>query len=253
MRKKRRLTILFIIVSVSIFYAQVPVTRNQSGGAGKIFCMHLEIDTVAPKDFSGNGLNGAVTGAVFNATGAFTGCYYFDGGANDYIQVGDNALLSPTSGFTIGCWYRTTGSTNFGAMVSKYGTGNREWYLFNYQSSDLAGLYVYDESANAFIARRVTSAGLTDGIWHYVVATWNGGTSATDIEIYIDGVNRSNNTDTTGTFVGLEDKAAPMLIGTLDKTATWTGEEYICDVFIDDDVYTAAEVKQHYYRGFSFD
>jgi len=49
---------------------------------------------------------------------------------------------------------------------------------------------------------RTTPASLAGG-WHFVAATWNGGTQSSSVQIYLDGVQVDNSNNQSGTFTNV--------------------------------------------------
>ena len=113
----------------------------------------------------------------------------FTASNTDYIDVGTSSTLSfaGTDPFSICVWvkYDTTATrTIIGRGTA--GGADYEWRLFTDGSSYLT-FACYTPNASAFIGRSYDVA-VTTGKWYHVSATYDGGTSSSGFEIYLDGV-----------------------------------------------------------------
>lgn len=213
----------------------------------ELHCAENSSVTVA-SDHSGssNDFNGNTTTDVINTTGV--GGYGFDLDAYDgtYFTRADDADFDTSTGvaFTWGFWFKHAAiSTAADYIINKSdGTGNTETGYAIYMDSDgdLA-LYVSDDGGATSDICVTTSKNYDDAAWHLAVLTCN----ATDLAIYVDGmavttISRTNSADAT-----LENSAA-INIGAL-KSATNIWEGSLDSIFfINGDVPTAIEVREHY-------
>lgn len=157
-------------------------------------------------DFSGNGNDGIVNGAVWNSTGGKSGDGAFEFGSGDNIKTADSDALSPSSFgqyFTISFWirfdetvfaiegldkdytnYLEKGSSDEGYEWSfrKYNSSNLNgrndrisFYTFNPRGGLGAGSYFQDD--------------IKKGEWVYITGVING----THTKIYKNGVLRGVN------------------------------------------------------------
>lgn len=127
----------------------------------------------------------------------------FDG-SNDYIAVANesNFDFERTDTFSIAAWIKCTASGvyhNIFVKANDFSTGNYAGYWFRVDTNNHVDMQLYDvnTSATDYIGRCTTDT-VTDGNWHFVVATYSGNSSATGIKVYIDGVQK----DTTNTGGG---------------------------------------------------
>jgi len=111
----------------------------------------------------------------------------FDG--TELVTMGDVNGFEYTSPFSLSIWFKTTDVTAY--VMSKSGG-----------SPDYKGYFIYlDGDGNLMWALRgytvssemrvlTTKGGYNDGLWHHIVATWDGNASpgAAGATIYIDGV-----------------------------------------------------------------
>jgi len=133
-------------------------------------------------DFSGNGNNGTVTGAVWNSSGGIlgTGAFEFDG-SGDLIDMGAGEFAEGLSSFSVSTWAKTK-SGNTAYIVGK--DGSTDTFRMWRQSND----DVYFQVANS----TTDSGGIyvdgwsQDGLesWHHVVGVYNG----TNVLVYVNGV-----------------------------------------------------------------
>lgn len=114
-------------------------------------------------------------------------------------------LVNATSRTIISKWDETTG-----AEV-------REWALQLDGSGRLEGV-VYDETTDTQIARRYSVA-LTLNTWYHIVMTYAGGTAATDIKLYLDGVQVDDVTSQAGPITDMRDTASLVRLGMVRGTA----------------------------------
>jgi hypothetical protein len=146
-------------------------------------------------DLSSNRHTGTlVNGATYSSSN--NGSFVFDG-TNDYLNtvtatsLGINSASTP---FTIGVWFKTTGTL--------------EYYLFDNYNGDIyknislridnGKFEVYMAAASGMIDSVQFGSDYNDGNWHNFTLTWNGSNT---INAYADGINiGSNTTAITGSF-----------------------------------------------------
>jgi len=168
------------------------------------------------KDSSGN-VNTS-TGSTANSRGVGT-CLDFDG-TDEYVEVADNAIFTPAlTAFSISAWVYMDDASAFW-IVSKgvYNTDGE--FRFGLESDDKLGCILMDESVDdCFIGRKYNTA-LTShqSSWAHTAFTYDGGTSATGIKIYFNGL-RVDDTDKSTSavsFVSVENLAHAVWIGRYD-------------------------------------
>ncbi len=159
-------------------------------------------------DVSGNGNNGTVTGAVWNASGRYGGAYAFDGTSGKYItlpyqNVGENLTYS--------FWYNSDADSirpleYMKTSVKIYASGGVRWY------ADLDQGYIY--------LPWTKPSG-----WVHFVLTQNG----TNASVYINGdlkssldtsytVNTANGRNSIGIYAGSTD----YFNGSIDDLSIWS-------------------------------
>ena len=185
-----------------------------------------------------------VNGPTFNSSGGVE--YFSFDGSNDYGEV--TRMIS--TNFTLAAWIRTNSHTGSGAgsrfrFWRGHGIIDTEWF----GGGDF-GLVVLNGSAgfgvgdNATIWSSPSTHPVTDGSWHYLVATRNASTG--EIILYVDGSQAAQNSTSGGTNA-LTDTS------TIRIGSTWSGARYyngdIAEVHIYDDVLTSSEVSTNYGSG----
>lgn len=101
----------------------------------------------------------------------------------DYLET--NGISLDSGSFSISAWvYIDLGGVQR-ICSSSDGSANSQ-FIFGINGSGRLSLYVCDGDLSNFIGREVTSAPIT-AAWKHVVVTYDGGTSATGINLYIDG------------------------------------------------------------------
>lgn len=149
----------------------------------------------------------------------------YDGG-NEYLIMGDIAEFTfddngGANGFSMGGWIEVVATDSIQTIWSKWDeTGGaaelREWKL-TLDAAEKIQLDIYDESV-PIGAELIVDVALTEG-WHFVVVVYDGDGGATalaDDVIYIDGVSVAVTETDQATYVGMEDLACPVYIGTME-------------------------------------
>ena len=118
--------------------------------------------------------------------------------------------------FSAGCWARwhTIGTSQalWGKWADTTGVETREWRL---HVNGVTGIQfnIFDETADARIARYQNAVSFVNGAIYHIVGTYDGGTAASGIKIYVNGAQVDDTNDNTGVFVTMQDTAATVRIG----------------------------------------
>ena len=124
------------------------------------------------RDKSGNANHGSLVNiatSTFYAPGKIGQGFNFDG-SNDYVSVGNNTVLAPTTAVTISAWVkplRKVDSSHYSAITSR-GSIN---YLFMVRQGGIVLFYLPG------VQNWVTGDGakdLFDGQWHHALVTYDG-------------------------------------------------------------------------------
>ena len=96
----------------------------------------------------------------------------FGATADDYVEVPDAGVLTPTAALSFCGWYRTTSGANEQTVLqkadSRYGD---EGYAVDVQTPNSIRAHVGVESGQATVNPSVSTH---DGQWHHLVCTWDG-------------------------------------------------------------------------------
>ncbi len=175
---------------------------------------------------------------------------------NNHFTAGDNASYSFTDGadddevFSLGLWCVPEDVATV-ALIAKYGsTANLEEYAFRIDASSNLQLELHDASASASFIGLGTDAIVANRM-QFLVVTYDGAQAAPVMNFYINGQPDGANPVTaaeTGTYVGMENTAAALLIMAEDAIATPANEftGYEAMPFVTGKELDAAEVLQLY-------
>ena len=127
--------------------------------------------------------------------------------------------------FSVGVWVNLIDATSNKILVkddATTGSTEREWYI-DIDTSDNPRFVIFDDSAASFIGRKDQSA-LSENAWHFLVGTYDGGTAASSIKLYLDGAQVDDADVTSGSFTSMENKAAKVKVGFNIPTGGGTSE-----------------------------
>jgi hypothetical protein len=131
-------------------------------------------------DVSGNGNNGMVSGASWNATGRVNGCLAFNG-SNSSVQI-TNLLCND---FSIVFWVKTTQTAGTGQWYNGAGLvdGDAPFVQNDFGTALVGGKFAFGigNPDTTFLS----SSAINDGAWHQCVATRQEVTGV--INMYVDG------------------------------------------------------------------
>ena len=145
-------------------------------------------------------------------------------GSDDGFTIADDDDFSMTDGsnndkpFSLSMWIKQdvsgTGGTANGLLIGKCTTSStKEYKLFLHY-----GQLLFDIQDNTDqIYKRVTAEAQTinnpPGVWHHIVATYNGNENSTGMRLYRDGLELSTTPGQGGTYVGMPNTASKVAIG----------------------------------------
>lgn len=173
-------------------------------------------------DSSGNANHGTSAGGATTDVGKFGKGGVFDG-TDDYVNTGsasslDNIETQGGGGITVSAWVyaRSYGENNNGYIVSKGSmnmdghwrlmfAGVANWLLFSKDYDGANNLSVFVDYPTSYF-----------NTWKHVTATWDGSASASNMHIYIDGVEASKTSTSDGTGSKLSDESRFVAIGASD-------------------------------------
>ncbi len=134
--------------------------------------------TVAGTCASGSGAWGN------GATGKFNSSLNFDG-ADDYVDIGTDAKLRPTTSLAVSAWVKRTGAlaNNAGIVSVGKNTSNVGGYVLLGTTSNTLRFYLDTNGSGSWVFAETNSA-LTLNQWYHIVGLWDGST----VKIYVNGV-----------------------------------------------------------------
>ena len=174
-----------------------------------------------------------------------TGDHHLAGIDSNNYSFGNGTVDTP---FSCGAWIRPNAiATN--VIMGKYDSaGNLEEWRFFVDSAGKLSLELHDASAST-TEIAVSDSALTVGQWVFAVASYDGGETDPVVNLYVNGaaVNAGATTE-TGSYVAMENTAAPLTIGCSGVTATPVAEFHgrIALPFITGKALSAAEVQTLY-------
>ena len=157
--------------------------------SGNFFLLHLNEVSGTIYDTSGEGLTGSSYGGVtYGAMGYFNTALSFDG-VDDYVDFGNVLGLNETEPFSLAFWIKkndvSTSSKPIMSKIDVYGNGDG-WAINFSQNKILFALYS-DISTTNYLQIRSSSNVFIDNAYHLVVITYNGNSSTSGINLFIDG------------------------------------------------------------------
>jgi chitodextrinase len=194
-----RVTILLALVTVVV--AGSSAARGDAAASGLVAAYSFDAGTGSTAaDASGNGNDGAISGASWNGAGKSGGALSFDGG--DWVTVGDAPTLDLSDGMTLEAWVKPTGS----------GTAWRTALVKNRASGVAYALYAQQGSSRPATTVRVGTSKTTLGAaalpldtWSHLAATYDGAA----LNVFVNGV-PSGSTAVSG---AIRSSSAPLVIG----------------------------------------
>lgn len=179
--------------------------------------------------------------------------YHFHPTGDHHLAGIDHANFSFGNGtvdgaFSVGAWILPNAvATN--VILGKYDSaGNLEEWRFFIDANGKLSLELHDASASATEIATSTDA-LVVGRQHFVAATYDGTETAPEVNLYVDGeLANDGSTAETGSYVAMEDTAAPLTLGCSGVTALPVAEFHgrVALPFVAGKELTAAEISTLY-------
>jgi hypothetical protein len=151
-------------------------------------------------------------------------CLLFNG-TNGFVSVAHNTNLNAYP-LAVTAWFRTTNSSSFEGIVSKYADASADGWSLAVSSGHLRGFYYRNHNFSDFAIDSTSAISVSDGFWHHaaLVVDASGG------KIYVDGV-LAGTSAWTGAAGG-PGSSEPLQIGryytntapfqaTIDEVAVW--------------------------------
>ncbi len=173
--------------------------------------------------YGNNGTNNYLTAGSgqIDGDGSFNGS---GGGNGSNIAIGGSKTYATTSSsFSVSSWFNATNYTNSVPVVAELktsGTGGLFFTVTNYSGS-YTGVDI--GSNDASWSNIKTGSLPSTGVWHHVVATYNGagGTTLSNYKIYVDGT--SQTLSAAGGYGDSNNASMVGAAGDLSSGEFWTG------------------------------
>ena len=138
----------------------------------------------------------------------------FDRSSSKYVEVADHSSIrANASGLSAAFWVFKDSDNNYQGMIDKFNTtGTHDWFV-NAELSGTIYCGIYGTGADGDSIGRITNSPISLNQWHHIVMTWGGANSATDIHMYVNGVNADGSALTNGTFLGPQQGTATLRLG----------------------------------------
>jgi hypothetical protein len=190
--KNQVLSALFALFSLSVF-AQIPSYVPANGLVG-----WWPFNGNA-NDESGNGNNGTVNGAILSSDrfGVTNKAYTFDG-IDEYISATPSLPIG-SAPRSVSSWFKTNASfintSQYPALQAITGWGNpfSGSVIFNQMVLAPLGKGYFESGTNGNELYSTNS--VNDGLWHFIVTTYNGMNSS--VKLYIDGIIQDSTSNIT--------------------------------------------------------
>jgi len=196
-------------------------------------------------DASGNGNNGTLANGPKWTMGKNVGALKLDG-KDDYVNCGNNTVLTPTDKLSVSFWVKLNKITGIQYIVSRgrdnYGSGYNVYAASNKIYAEI-NLDDVDDLPEIDIASLTTIAPNT---WYYVSLTYDYSVGAA---LYINGI-KETTSSLTGPIVYRTGQGNNLIIGSLSlNPSLFKFDGVIDDLRIYSRELSAAEVKYHYSHG----
>lgn len=177
-------------------------------------------------DSTSNGNNGTSYGSMVNADSVTAQIYkglefdaVHDGsGIDDVVKVNAGASVNNLPDLTIEGWINSTDNTNEtnnGRIMDKRTSGSGWAFI----AKDNNAIRFYANHASGALDVNATGINENTG-WHHVAVSWDGGTTASGVKFYVDGILKTTNTTTNGSGARSDDSAQSIYFGDCGNLST---------------------------------
>ena len=180
----------------------------------------------------------------------------FDG-VDAWMDLGDTDTFSFGTGtadtpFSLSCWIKPNTIGNTSILMGKNSGTTTEEYELRFGSGGAGNglrFRLYAASASKYIQVRLDVT-IPTGSWSHIVATYDGSSDASGINIYVDAVIPFSTELTQAGYVAMENTAAPFSLGTLGGQGGMTFYDgYMDEVSMFNIELSAAQVLAMYNSG----
>jgi len=230
-----------IILGIFLLYILLCCTQVYALGMVSYWNFEEGTGTIAHDSVSSN--HGTIYGASWT-TGKVGNALSFDG-INDYIEIGDVPSLDINSAITLEAWVKTAAAANHNnPIASKDDDGsNREWYFgtcFDANNPGKVRWTLNTPNPSWYGYELDSNEPLNDGLWHYIVGTYDG----SYMRLYIDGIEDSESPMARSGQI--PNTQAHFRIGYTGSSSTQYFLGIIDEVAVYDKALTAEEIRNRY-------
>lgn len=165
-------------------------------------------------------------------------------GTTDLLSCGTvgDSVMTENGALTISAWMKadTTGEGGFGRIVDRGAAASASGPAF--LTTGTAALRFSTENGATDMVRQTSASVWTAGTWTHVLLTWDGGTTASNVHIYVNGTETSYATTTNGGAAATNNATDALVIGN-NPGATRTFDGKLAEVGIWAAVLGASEIK----------
>ena len=142
----------------------------------------------------------------------------FNVATTNYIDCGSH--VSPQNGFSISMWVTSSSQSQTMLFASQWNAAaqvNSYFQFFNTGTGVINSRI--EKFTNVYIGRTTGANAWAPNIWTHICMTWNGGTAASSISIYVNGVKSDTTDSNLGSFVNSSTNSIDLVIGAQNITA----------------------------------
>ena len=171
-------------------------------------------------DSTSNGNDGTMNGTVLASQqqpGEIDGSINFEGDTWASLANPANFSFERTDSFSLSGWFNIA-SNSAGTLLSKYPNVGAGWALLQFPGSSRPGfaLGLFGTGSSTFALAETPA--VTEGAWHYVVATYSGTSTVAGMNIYVDGVNQTLTTLGNNLWTSILNTSTPAINGRAGPT-----------------------------------
>jgi len=219
------------------------------------FCLRMNgTENNSLLDESGNDNHCSNEDASYTTTDCKeSGCYSFNG-TTSLIRCGRSSILDDMTAISISLWAvnDSEGEGENGLLINKRfdgdgGTGGWDFWEGSAANTNVIQFTV-DHATTDLKVITDNNAWVTSELTHFLV-TWDGSTTASNVHIYINGVEATYQTQIDGVGARVSDSSKNIIIGNSSGSKVRTHDGTIDEVIIREEVLSQAEVTNIYQNG----
>ncbi len=171
---------------------------------------------VTANDTSGHGNTASLVNGANWAAGKYNSGINFDG-SNDYVSAGSGASIDQLTQITAMAWIypRTAGQFTSGDFFNKRGNSGSGW-RFDISSNRLEIGFSVDYTSDLVALSNVSAIILNT--WNHVAVAWDGTPNASNVKLYVNGVEVAHSRDFDATGPRVNDSSNNLIVGNNNGT-----------------------------------